>query len=143
MTMMRETVEKRLHELYWIHNYNCSMAMVTCLSEFFKEEINQQTVNASRGLNGAGRFRGQCGLVEGALMFIGIYMAKDNNTREGTDIVVNMCHKFASQFTETFGSISCFDLRPNGFREDDPSHFCEKISAKAILFAFNFINKNC
>lgn len=136
---MEEKIKERLHELYWTYNYNCAMAMLICLGELFEEKITEQTLHASMGLNGAGRSRGQCGLVEGALMFIGIYMT--NKRKEKYKIIVEVCHDFAIQFTKSFGSISCYDLRPGGFRKDDPPHFCESMSAEAILFSYEFIKK--
>ena len=69
---MNEIIKERVHELYWEHDMNCARTMLTCLGEFYDVNLEEQTVNSTIGLHGAGGFRAQCGLVEGALMFIGI-----------------------------------------------------------------------
>ncbi len=43
------------------------------------------------------------------------------------------------EFTERFHSLKCFDLRPNGFSENDPPHVCEKLTAETIEFSSEFI----
>lgn len=66
------TTVQRVHDLYWNSNLNCARAMLACLGEAFGVTVAPQTFHAAVGMHGAGRFRAQCGLVEGALMFIGI-----------------------------------------------------------------------
>lgn len=133
---MRDIIEKRVHELYWDLDVNCDTTTLLCLGQLFHVEINPQTINSAIGLHGAGGYRAQCGLVEGTLMFIGIYLSKKDKTdKELSEI----CYQFAEKFTEEYGSLRCFDLRPNGFNEDDPQHACEKLTVDAITFAHNFI----
>ena len=93
-------------------------------------------MDAGLGMHGAGGFRGQCGLVEGALMFLGIYGKKLGKTDAE---VVALCYDYGKTFTGTFGSLSCKELRPGGFREDDPPHLCEKLTCDAIGFTYNFL----
>ncbi len=38
-----------------------------------------------------------------------------------------------------FGSLSCRELRPNGFTEKDPPHLCETLTCEAIAFTYDFI----
>lgn len=40
-----------------------------------------------------------------------------------------------------FGSLSCYDLRPNGFSENDPPHVCERLTVNAIEFAREFTDR--
>ena len=63
------TTVQRVHDLYWNSNINCARAMLACLGEAFGVTVAPQTFHAAVGMHGAGRFRAQCGLVEGALMF--------------------------------------------------------------------------
>jgi len=72
---MEDIIKEKIHQLYWDLNFNCARTMLTCLSELFHFPISNQTMNAAIGMHGAGGFRAQCGLVEGALMFIGVFLA--------------------------------------------------------------------
>jgi hypothetical protein len=88
-------------------------------------------------LHGAGGFRAQCGLVEGSLMFIGIFFSEQGKN----DVeIAELCYRFAEQFKQTFSSLQCFNLRPNGFLENDPPHACEKLTVDATYFTYCFIN---
>lgn len=133
---MENTIKKRVHELYWDIDLNCARTALTCFGELFQHDINEQTMNAAIGLHGAGGFRAQCGLVEGALMFIGIYLRDKGKDDEE---ISKACHQFAEQFTEKYGSLRCFELRPNGFNETDPPHACESLTAEAINYTYQFI----
>ena len=133
---MENAIRARVHQLYWDLDVNCARTALTCLGELFGLDISRQTMNAAIGLHGAGGFRAQCGLVEGALMFLGIYLSGKGQTEED---ISNACYWFAQAFTERFGSLRCFELRPNGFSENDPPHVCEGITGDAILFAYQFI----
>jgi len=135
---MNVDIRERVHELYWRYNVNCARTMLICLSELFDVDIERQTMNSAIGLNGAGRFRAQCGLAEGALMFIGIYFTERGKTEED---IVSICYQYAESFTRKFGSLKCSDLRPNGFSENDPPHLCEKLTGDAVEFVFELINK--
>ncbi len=132
-------IKKRVHELYWESDTNCARTTLICLSELFDTEIETQTYQSAVGLHGAGRFRAQCGLVEGALMFIGLYFS-ENGMPE--DTIISLCYRYAEAFTQKFGSLTCYDLRPNGFNSNDPPHLCEDLTVKTIEFAYAFINRN-
>ena len=67
---MKEYIKKRVHELYWNDDINCARTTIICLRELFKVSIEPQTLWSAVGLHGAGGYRAQCGLVEGALIFI-------------------------------------------------------------------------
>ena len=69
---MKEQIAKRVHELYWKENINCARTTLVCLSELFEIAIEPQTIWSAIGLHGAGGYRAQCGIVEGALMFLSL-----------------------------------------------------------------------
>lgn len=71
--MTKEYITKRVHELYWEEDIDCARTALICLSEIFETALEPQTIRSAVGLHGAGGYRAQCGLVEGALMFIGIW----------------------------------------------------------------------
>lgn len=128
-------VLKRVQEFNRKQGFNCAQTTLMVLSEKFRIKLEPQIISGSTGLNGAGRYRAQCGLVEGMLIFLGIYLATKNE-----DPVLKACHLFASKFEEKFGSLSCSKLRPNGFNDDDPPHLCEELMVDAIKFDIDFLN---
>lgn len=131
-----EFIEKRVHELYWKDDMNCARTMLVCLSELFNIKLERQTILSAAGLHGAGGFRAQCGLVEGGLMFIGIYQNFQGKAEED---IVKTCYEYAESFQQKFGSLRCYDLRPAGFTPDDQPHMCEVLTCKAIEYAFRFL----
>ncbi len=135
---MKEYIKNRVHGLYWNDDINCARTVIICLGELFETTIEWQTIWSAVGLHGAGGYRAQCGIVEGTLMFIGIYLHKMGKTE---DEIVSACYNFASAFEKTFGSLRCFELRPTGFSENDPPHMCENLTCKGIKFAFQYILK--
>lgn len=134
--MMKEYIMKRVHELYWNDDINCARTTLTCLSELFETAIEPQTIWSAVGLHGAGGYRAQCGLVEGTLMFIGIYLHALGKTE---DEIVSVCYNFAAAFDKAFGSLRCSELRPTGFLESDPPHMCENLTRNGIEFAYQYI----
>lgn len=132
----RRRIEEQVHKLYWEEDINCARTTLLCLGQQFGIDVEKQTLQAAIGLHGAGGYRAQCGLVEGALMFIGIYFsAKGKNDGQ----ISNLCYRYADAFITKFGSLKCRDLRPGGFSENDPLHLCEEMTCSAILFACEFV----
>lgn len=134
---MKEQITKRVHDLYWKKNINCARTTLICLSELFEIAIEPQTMRSAVGLHGAGGYRAQCGIVEGALMFIGICLHALERTE---DEIVSACYDFASAFDREFGSLRCFELRPTGFSENDPPHMCETLTCNGIEFAYQYVS---
>ena len=133
---MKEYVKKRVHELYWKDDINCARTTLICLSELFETAVELQTIWSAVGLHGAGGYRAQCGIVEGTLMFMGIYLHELGKTENE---IVSACYSFASAFEKEFGSLRCFELRPTGFSENDPPHMCENLTCDGIEFAYQYI----
>ncbi|MBP2626025.1 MAG: GCAxxG family protein [Firmicutes bacterium] len=131
-------IDARAHDYYWKEDFSCAITTLKILSEIFNTKFDQQVMDAAFGLN-AGRLGSQCGLVEGALMFIGIYGQKKGLVYQG---ITELCHTFSSSFQVEFGSVLCKKLRPQGFSPDDPPHLCENITKRAIWFSTEFISKN-
>lgn len=130
-------INEKVHKYYWEDDINCATTVLKTLANIYKIDLNFQVIDAAIGMHGAGKFGAQCGLVEGSLMFIGIWGRKNGYE---SDSIVNYCHSFANKFQDDFGSIVCRDLRPQGFKPDNPSHICEEITKKAIKFTLNYIN---
>jgi C_GCAxxG_C_C family probable redox protein len=132
-----EFVKERVSKYYWKDNRNCAITTLNILSEYFGIVLNNQIIDSAIGMHGAGEYGAQCGLVEGSLMFIGIF-GKENDIPD--NIIVNSCREFAKQFEHKFNSLQCSILRPEGFHRDNPPHICESLTCKAVDFSINFVS---
>ena len=132
-----EFVKTRVFKYYWKDDINCATTTLKILSEVFEIELNKQVIDAAIGMHGAGKYGAQCGLVEGTLMFLGIF-GRENNIPD--NIIVDSCREFADQFENKFKSLQCSILRPEGFHPDNPPHLCEPLTCKAVEFSINFIS---
>lgn len=133
---VRSMIKETVHHLYYDFDTNCAITTITCLGKIFGVEFEKQTIDAALGMHGAGGFRAQCGLVEGGLMFLGIYLSRKGRRKEE---IVKACHDYGKTFTKQFGSLRCRDLRPDGFREGQPPHMCEKLTCEAIDFTYKYV----
>jgi len=133
---MDEKIKNMVHKCYHEKNINCAGTVLHILSYFFDIDICEQVKNSSLGLHGAGGYRAQCGLVEGALMFIGIYFSEKKTS---TELIIKYCYNFAQSFEKEFGSLLCYHLRPNGFNIDDDPHMCEDLTSRAVKHSYMYI----
>lgn len=78
-------------------------------------------------------------LVEGALMFIGIYYDFFGKSEEE---VIKACYDYAEIFEKQFGSLTCAGLLPSGFSPNDPPHMCETLACRTIEFAYRYIKEH-
>lgn len=133
---MTSTAE-RVHELYRKRNWNCAGTMLACLGEAFDTPVSRQTLHTVLRMHGTGGFHGPCGLVEGALIFIGIA-----GTAQGLsdNEVESLSFRFADAFRKRFGSLLCQELRPGGL--SGPPHVCETLSVEAVDFAVTFMQND-
>ena len=129
-------VQHRVHEYYWRRNWNCAVTTMLVLGEVFDVALGDQVLAAAVGMHGAGGYRAQCGLVEGALMFIGVIGQKKGLAE---DAIVQACYDYGERFETRFGSLLCRDLRPEGFEPDNPPHLCEPLTRDAIVFDIQFV----
>ncbi|MFZ7101491.1 MAG: C-GCAxxG-C-C family protein [Peptococcaceae bacterium] len=129
-------IRERVHDYYWNEDLNCATTMLKVLAEIFAVRLEPQVLASATGMHGAGKFGAQCGLVEGALMFLGIWAA--SRELPGEEAVV-LCYHYAHEFQGKFHSLVCKELRPRGFQEDDPPHLCEELTKNAVYFTANYI----
>lgn len=125
-----------VHDYYWNYDLNCATTIIKILSQQYTVNIEEQVIDGLIGMHGAGKYGAQCGLVEGALVFIGIY-GKIKNLK--TDDIIELCYEYAQKFEERFGSLRCDELRPDGFHADQPAHLCETMTNEAVKFAVNYM----
>ncbi len=134
--MQLKFIGERVAEYYWDNDLNCAVTTLKILAEYFDIHINEQVYNAAIGMHGAGGYGAQCGLVEGSLMFIGLF-AKSKKTAD--EKIITLCNNFAKRFENEFFSLQCIILRPQGFKADNPPHLCEQLTCSAIQFAIFFM----
>jgi C_GCAxxG_C_C family probable redox protein len=132
-----DLIKERVHHYYWKEDLNCATTALRVLSEIFEVNLCSQVIDAATGLPGGGKFGAQCGLVDGPLMFIGI-LGKERGIEN--EKIANCCYNFSKEFQQNFGSLICKDLRPQGFKPENPPHLCEELTNSAIEFAVNHIN---
>ena len=127
-----------IHHLYHDKDFNCAITTLLCLGKEFGMEINQQVLDSAICLNGGGRFRAQCGLVEGALMFIGIYATQRGMKKKD---MMKIAYGFCDGFSTRFNSLLCRDLRPGGFQKTDPKHMCEPLTQDTVAFTVDYLKQ--
>lgn len=137
--MNQETfIKAKVKEYYWEEDANCATTILKVLAEHFGIQLNEQTIDCTIGMHGAGEYGAQCGLVEGVLMFLGLYGRKREVSNHD---VILYCNEFAKQFEKEFSSLQCAVLRPEGFHVDNPPHLCETLTCNTIKFSIDFISK--
>lgn len=133
---IEEYIKKRVAECYWHEDLNCATTMLVILSELHNIELHKQVIDSAIGMHGAGGFGAQCGLVEGSLLFIGI-LGKEKGLP--TEKIIDLCASFAQQFEKKFSSLLCKQLRPQGFKPDNPPHLCEELTNEAVRFSAEYL----
>ena len=134
--MTESQIRDRVYDLYWKEDLNCATASLKILAESFYLPLEQQVVDSALGMHGAACFGAQCGLVEGPLLFLGIY-GRRRGIADGD--IRSACYDYADRFQKRFGSLQCRELRPGGFSGSDPEHLCENITAEAVVFAEKYL----
>lgn len=134
--MAYDFIKKRVHDYYWEKDFNCAVVTLKNLAEYFDVSLSSQVLDSAMGMHGAGKYGAQCGLVEGVLLFLGIYGRHKKLEDEDT---VNLCRLFAEQFEKHFSSLECRILRPEGFTPENPPHLCESLTCRANEFAIEFV----
>ncbi len=135
---IKRRIEERVNQCYKNEHINCATTILKILEEQFHTQLQDQISKAAIGMHGAGRYGAQCGLVEGALMFIGIY---GSNTGLEKDKISSLCYSFAGAFEKRFESLSCSVLRPEGFNDNQPPHLCMDLTIEAAEFIIDFLKR--
>ncbi len=133
-----EFVQRRIDQYFCDQELTCTISTLRILSEHFNVDVPPAVYDAATGMHGAGQYGAQCGLVEGALMFLGV-VGRQRGFDE--DDIVNACHDYAAYFDKRLGSLICAVLRPEGFSDDNPPHLCRDRACVALLMDIEFITK--
>jgi len=106
--MESSLIKERIDALFVTGRYNCTMTVVAILSESFEFAVEPQVLSAAQAMPGAGGVGGLCGLVSGALMFIGVWGGAHGLHRS---VLRPVSSGLTQAIQERFGSIDCRDLR--------------------------------
>lgn len=134
---LADFIETHVRKCYWEDDINCASTTLKILSEAFGVELSPQLLDAAVGMHGAGGYGAQCGLVEGMLLFLGVF---GRACRVPDEEIIETCQAFARQFEGEFSSLLCRELRPEGFHPDNPPHLCEPLTRRAVRFDIHFIH---
>jgi len=134
-----DNIYEIVRKCYWEEDINCAAATLKILSSKFGVALSNQVLDSALGMHGAGRYGAQCGLVEGMLMFLGIF-GRERKIPDSE--IVEVCWMFAKQFEERFSSLLCRVLRPEGFHPNHPPHLCEGLTCDAMCFDIAFVQKH-
>ena len=133
----RRFVKTNVARHYWDEDLNCAVTTLKILSKVFSLPLDKQVIDAATALPGAGQYGAQCGLVSGAIMFMGI-LGRERGASD--DTIVKACHAFSERFESEFKSHLCRILRPEGFHPDNPPHLCEPLTCKAIEMSIGIVS---
>ncbi|MGC9394853.1 MAG: C-GCAxxG-C-C family (seleno)protein [Anaerolineae bacterium] len=102
-------IQQRVTTYFATGDNNCAMTVLHVLSEVFETQVVQQVIDAAQCMPGAGGVEHLCGLISGALMFVGVWGAQNGLHRQ---MLRPLTSSFSQAVEERFGSLLCSDLRP-------------------------------
>jgi C_GCAxxG_C_C family probable redox protein len=105
---MEPFVQQRVASYFVTGDNNCAMTVLRVLAEVFETPVTQQVIDAAQCLPGAGGVDHLCGLVSGALMFVGVWGGQQGLHRQ---LLRPLTSNFSQAVREHFGSLMCSDLR--------------------------------
>ncbi len=132
----KQIIINHVNHSYRNEKINCATTILKLLGNSFNIPFSDQVIHAASGMHGAGRYGAQCGLVEGTLMFLGIYGSLNQWDKGQLD---SYCSRFAGAFEKRFGSLSCSILRPEGFHDSQPPYLCMDLTIKASEFTIDHL----
>jgi hypothetical protein len=133
----KDFVKAKIGYYFCEKDYNCAITTLRILSEYFNLPVSSQVIESAIGLGSLGNYGAQCGLIDGAVMFMGI-LGKEHGFDDET--IAGLANEYAGEFEKKFESLSCRVLRPEGFKPENPPHLCENLAVRVICFDIEFIN---
>ncbi len=88
---------------------NCAESTITALADYLRLKDSSIPKIATGFGGGFSRTKNVCGAVTGAIMALGLLFGR-NQATESKEQCYAKTQKFINSFTETFGSINCFEL---------------------------------
>jgi hypothetical protein len=134
---LEELVAVRVEHMFHDLDLSCVHTTLKILSEVYETEVGQQIYDASAPMaGGGGCYGGQCGLIQGGVMFIGILSTQRGLDKEACD---KHAFDYSAQSEKELGSLLCREIRPEGFADDNPPNLCEPRTVTSIVSTARFI----
>ena len=105
---IQELIQQRVATLFSTGENNCAMTVLRVYSEIFETPVDAQVIDAAWCMPGAGGVKHLCGLVGGAVMFVGVWGAQQELHRKALSPITRALN---GAIQEQFGSLDCRDLR--------------------------------
>ncbi len=125
----RDLISRRVQEYFVLGDNNCAMTVLRVLSEALETPLPPATLSAGWMMPGAGGVGDLCGLVSGALMFIGVWGAAHGYHRsELKPVSMSLVEGIQAHF----GSIHCRDLRSE-------ADGCATLAVEFLTFTLDYL----
>jgi len=125
---METLVQQRVATYFVTGENNCAMTVLRVLAEVFETPVAQPVIDAAQCMPGAGGVDHLCGLVSGALMFVGVWGGQQGLHRSALRPITS---SFSQAVQERFGSLMCGDLRP--------ADGCGPLAVAFLTFAVSYL----
>ncbi|MEZ5360681.1 MAG: C-GCAxxG-C-C family protein [Candidatus Zixiibacteriota bacterium] len=135
----KDFIEEKINLYFCTLDHNCAETVLEMLSEKFDFPLDKQVIYAAAAHNGLGQYRAQCGLITGAVMFIGIVAQSQGRDK---DYINAITYGLAEIFDKSFGALDCRTLRPAGFKEDNPPNICKPLAIDALALIIDYIENS-
>lgn len=132
-------VDKEVHENYWEKDLNCCTNILMLLSEIKGIKLDKQVLYSVSGMHGLNPSAAPCGLLSGALMFLGIYGREKNIPNSQ---LTRHYYEYSKYFQRKFGDTSCKNLNKRKDALGLLPFSCEDLTKTVVIFTSDFIDKN-
>jgi len=124
-------VQQRVATHFVTGENNCAMTVLRVLAEVFETPVAQPVIDAAQCMPGAGGVDHLCGLISGALMFVGVWGGQHGLHRQ---TLRPLTSSFSQAVQERFGSLMCSDLRP--------ADGCGPLAVAFLTFAIPYLENH-
>jgi hypothetical protein len=134
---LEQLVAARVENMYHDLDLSCVHTTLHILEEVFDTPIAPETYDSCAGmLGGGGLYGGQCGLIQGGIIFISLLCARRGLDK---DTLTQHCYDYSARSVKELGSLLCREIRPEGFSDDNPPNLCEPRTVQNIIATVRFV----
>ncbi|WFS62399.1 C-GCAxxG-C-C family protein [Pseudodesulfovibrio thermohalotolerans] len=133
--MSKYFVEKRVAELFGENKFLCGETVARVIADAGGRDYRDVVCAVTGFCSGMSRSCGQCGVLAGAIMGMGLYVGRSEMS-EDHEACYALVQEFCSRFQQRFGSSNCYELircdfnNPDDmvrFRRDNVREYCRTI----------------
>jgi len=132
-------VDKQVHENFWEKDLNCSTNILMLLAEIKSIKLDKQVIHSVAGMDGLNPLKVPCGLLSGALMFLGIFGREKNIPNSQLS---RHYYEYSKYFQRKFGDTSCKNLNSKKESLGLLPFSCENLTKDVVIFTIDFIDKH-